>query len=281
MKEQHLKKKTTQKFWKYLLFILVCLVFLTATSISLAKLFSPDKSVQFDDLTGIADSNTTEYSQAELSISEQSVTEESATTPGESAILIDMSQIHVNELESYMPMDMARNYPEPEACVDAVWDEADILAYYGTNLVPSYIPKGLQPAKENTTHPVVLSKENEVWEDTVILYFNDTENPTDNVTDRKEFVLTASKLGILHDVLHLGANWEISNINNVQILIGHYPMSYGPYDSPDGYYDFYTAHFKYHDIEYELHFSDIELTEIVKVIASILYENDQFIISET
>ena len=190
-----------------------------------------------------------------------------------------MSQIHINELDSYMPMDRARNY-DPQAGVDIVWNEADTIAYFGTNLIPAYIPAGLQPALENAAQSVVLSKENEVWEDTVILRFHDSENPAKYVPG-KEFVLTASKLGILHDILHLGANWETSHINDVQILIGHCLMSYGAYDSPDGYYDFYTAHFKYHDIEYELNFSDIEISEVVKIIASIIYESKQFIISES
>ena len=190
-----------------------------------------------------------------------------------------MSQIHINELDSYMPMDRARNYDLQEG-VDTVWFEADTIAYYGTNLTPAYIPAGLQPAQENSAHPVVLSKEDEVWEDTVILRFHDFEIPAGHVP-QKEFVLTASKLGILHDIPHLGADWEISAINDVQILIGHYLMSYGPYESPDGYYDFYTVHFKCHDIEYELNFSDIKLTEIVKVIASIIYGKNQILISET
>ncbi len=279
MNNQHLKKKITQKFWKYLFFTFVCFVFLTATSITLVKLFSPDKSAPSDVLSETANSSVTEYPKSEPYLSEQSLTENSTATPEDSTIEIDMSQIHVNELDSYMPMDRARNY-DPQAGVDAVWNEADTIAYYGTNLIPAYIPTGLQPAGENATHPVVLSKENEVWEDTVSLRFDDTKITADHIP-QKEFVLTASKLGILHDVLHLGADWEISIIHDVKILIGYYPVSYGSYESPDGYYDYYTVHFKYYDIEYELDFSGIELTEIVKVIASIIYENNQFIISET
>lgn len=279
MNKQHPKNKTTQRFQKCLLFIFICLIFLTATSITLAKLFLPDKSAPSDALYETASSNSAEYSSTEPSLSEQSLTEKSTAAPEDSAIEIDMSQIYVNELDSYMPMDRARNY-DPQAGVDAVWDDADTIAYYGTDLIPAYIPTGLQPAQENAAHPVVLSKENEVWEDTVILRFDDAENLTDIVPYRKGFVLTASKLGILHDVLHLGADWEISTIHDVKILIGYYPISYGSYESPDGYYDYYIVRFKYQDIEYELDFSDIELTEIVKVIASIIYENNQFIISE-
>jgi hypothetical protein len=159
------KKKTTQGFQKCLLFIFTCIIFLTATSITLAKLFSPDKSAPSDALYETADSNATKYLKTEPSLSEQSLTEKSTAAPENSAIKIDMSQIHVNELDSYMPMDRARNY-DPQAGVDAVWDEADTIAYYGTNLIPAYIPTGLQPAGENATHQVVLSKENEVWEDT-------------------------------------------------------------------------------------------------------------------
>lgn len=253
------KKKRTNA-WKFLTVVAAGIVLVVAACIALRRPNSGDEETSSGDVPELIDTK-------------QTMSEESLVAEVPSVIEIDLSKINVNEHTADMVWDVGRIYPDPNACVDTVWEEADIVAYYGTNMVPPYVPAGLQAAEGNATHQVVLSLTGEVWEDTIILNFDAENNYEDGIPVRKGFLLTASKLGILHDVLYLGQEWRVSNIGETEVLIGYRARSYGPYEEPDGYYDYYVAFFEYEDTEYELQFSWMEFEEVVKIIASIIYDS--------
>lgn len=194
---------------------------------------------------------------------------------------IDMDDIYLNELVS--GTDNGRIYPNPEECVNVVWEEKDIIAYYGNHLVPPYIPSGLQESPQNGTQEAVFSNTGEIWEDTVWLnffhdYYDDgSPKLTEDISAVKGFYLNASKIGLLTNYCITGTANEIkaSKIGKTSVFIGYQSMEYGPYDSdthkPSGYYDMYVFQFALNGIEYELVFSQIELEEAVKVVSSIIY----------
>lgn len=61
-------------------------------------------------------------------------------------------------------------------------------------------------------------------------------------------------------------------------------MPYGPYDAqahePSGYYDLHVAEFTCNDIDYEIIASQMEVDELVKVVASIIYGQSEFVIDK-
>lgn len=205
------------------------------------------------------------------------------------AVEISMDQISINEFAP--AMDMGRVYPNPGDCVNTVWNEADIIAYYGNNLVPPYIPDGLKEAPHNAAQEVVLSSEGSVWEDTVWLsfyhdYYEDgSPKLTETVSAVKGFYLNASRIGLLNDFCFTAPKNDItvSSIGETAVCIGYRSMEYGPYDpdthEPSGYYDNYIAQFTLNGIEYELVFSQIAPEEVVRVVASIIYDTDNIVIS--
>lgn len=271
---------------KYCIIVIACFICLVvAACIVLPKLLSSADAASSDDSTGLATDvqaehyHATEITETQSAMDESMIaqTEEIEPSPAE----IDMSKIHVIDLDLAYVMDQGRKYPDPEACVDTVWEESDIVAYYGTNLIPSYLPADLQASESNNTQQVILSDTGEVWEDTVWLnfyhdYFEDgSPMLTEDVPAPKGFRLNASKMGLLKEFnFVLSEEDQTSDINGTQVIIGYQSKPYGPYTEdthePAGYYDFYVVQFTLNGVEYELFFEQIELEEVVKIVTSVI-----------
>lgn len=195
-------------------------------------------------------------------------------------IQIDLNHVFVNELGQML--DAARLYYPEEDYDTIAWDAADVLAYYGKELTPAYIPSGLTASPRNGGATVIASKSGEIVEDTVWrgfyhdYYADGSPKLTDGVAAVKGFTMTASRVGLLKDCCYVLSEdaLQTTEIGGTSVLFGYRSMPYGPYDpqthEPSGYYDLYTAEFLYDGIEYELIAEQMPLEEIVKVVTSII-----------
>lgn len=192
------------------------------------------------------------------------------TQPSAPEIRISMSDIIMNPVDVLTSADYARYNPETDD--EVVWNQEDIVAYYGTDLTPAYIPNGLTASPQNNNVTVYIGQDGSITEDTVQLRFYQSEE----VSVRHGFSVTASKIGIVQTCIYLPPDSEIktSEIEGTAVTFGYFPMPYGPYDSethePAGYYDMYTAEFRHYGIEYQIAAEQMEAEEVVKVAASII-----------
>lgn len=200
--------------------------------------------------------------------------------PETDEIHISMENISVNEIEELA--DAARIWYDPQLYDSVVWDESDVMAYYGKDLTPVYIPHGLTAASGNGTATVVVDKNGEYVSDTVWFgfyhdYYEDgSPKLTEDVAATKGFYITASKVGLLRDCIYILPENEVqtSGIGGTEVTFGYRSMPYGPYDpdthQPSGYYDMYVAEFECDGIEYQVVAEQMEEEEVVKVVSSMI-----------
>ena len=200
-----------------------------------------------------------------------------------------METIMVNEVTGFL--DAARVWRDPERYEAALWDPSAIRAYYGKELTPPYVPEGLSASPGNGTAQAILRKEDgAVVEDTVWLgfyhaYYEDgSPQLTEGIAARKGFSITASRVGLLGDCIYLLPENEraTSAIGGVAVTFGYRSMPYGPYDpethAPAGYYDMYVAEWEQEGVEYQLVADQMELEDVVKVVASMIYGQEEILI---
>lgn len=203
---------------------------------------------------------------------------------------IDLSHVSVNELGQLL--DVARRY-YPEEDYDTIsWDAADVLAYYGKDLTPAYVPSGLTASPCNGGATVISSKSGEIVEDTVWrgfyhdYYADGSPKLTDGVAAVKGFSLAASRVGLLQDCCYVLPENEVqtTEIGGTPVIFGYRSMPYGPYDAqthePSGYYDLYTAEFQYDGIQYEIVAEQMELEAVVKVVASVICGTESVVVTD-
>ncbi len=201
---------------------------------------------------------------------------------------VSMSSIVVNEID--MLVDAGRKPYDPKLYDEVNWDKDEVTDYYGKDLTPAYIPEELSPASANGKARVVVGKDGTVVEDTLWLNFYHDYYPdgspklTDGVAACKGFYLQASKIGIVDDCCFVLGEEEIrrSDIGGTSVTFGYRSMPYGPYDpvthAPSGYYDLYVAEFELDGIEYKLVADQMELEELVKVVASVIYGEEAAVV---
>ncbi len=211
-------------------------------------------------------------------------------TESPAAVILSMEDIAVNEISGFV--DAARKWYDPALYDSVVWDEEDILGYYGKDLVPAYIPDGLTASPQNGSASVIIGKDGSVALDTVWLnfyhdYYEDgSPKLTEEVSALKGFVLTASKIGLMNDCVYLLPEDEVkvSDIGGTPVTFGYRRAPYGPYDpethEPSGYFDMYVAEFEFEDIQYQILAEQMELEEVVKVAASIISGEESILINE-
>ena len=205
-------------------------------------------------------------------------------TVSESPIAVRLSDITFNQL-SDQRLDASRLWMDPELYEEVFWDEKAVQEYYGRDLVPAYIPEGLLAGSGNGTGTAYIQKsdgkviEDGMWLNFYHAYYDDgNPRPTEEILAYKGFQLRASRLGI---VLGCGLyilpenEVETSDIGGTAVTFGYRPMEYGPYDpethEPAGSYDLYTAEFEHEGIKYEIVTEQLEKTEIVKIVSSIIF----------
>lgn len=206
------------------------------------------------------------------------------STPGVIAIIHSplVEEIIFNEVTE--EIGGARLYFDPEIYDGIKWDKSDILEYYGKELTPAYIPRGLIPSEWNEQGATVFVKKGgEIVYDRVELsfyhdYYEDgSPKLTDDVAATKGFSLTVSRLGypfecgICNDI----GDKKTTNIGGTEVVFSHRSEPYGPYDpethEPSGYYDLYIAEFITSDgIYYRVVTEQLESCEIVNIVTSML-----------
>lgn len=149
-------------------------------------------------------------------------------------------------------------------------------------MIPAYVPVGLAASAQNDNATVYLKQDGMVTEDTIQLGFYQSED----VTVKRGFSITASKIGIMQTCLYLLPEDEVktSDIEGTAVTFGYLSMPYGPYNSethePAGYYDMYTAEFEHNGIEYQIVAEQMDVEEVVKVVASIITEEKDIAVDE-
>ena len=194
------------------------------------------------------------------------------TTPATSEIHISMSNIAMNQINDSFNTDYARYNPETD--VEVVWNREDIIAYYGTDLVPAYIPDGFSASEDNNKAIAYIGQDGSVVEDTVYLDFYNGEAAQNGI--KQGLSITASKIGIVQTCFVLPEDeLKTSDIGGTTVAFGHRSVPNGPYDpnthEPSGYYDMYVTEFEHDGIEYEIVAEQMEAEEVVKVVSSIIY----------
>ena len=201
--------------------------------------------------------------------------------PGERELTINWDNVVVNE--SVGPAaDGARLYYDPSLYDMEGWEVEEIVAYYGWDLVPSYIPEDLSSGgngpggflcREKATGKIVEDMASQgFWVD-----FGEDGNPKSG----NGYTITASRLGIFHCGLLPVDEERTTDFGGVPVTLRHCSMKHGPFDPtqkapdglsnmPAGYYDIYVASFTLDGVEYEIEARRRELEEVIKITASII-----------
>lgn len=186
------------------------------------------------------------------------------------AIRIDRDNIHVNQAETLDGAIKLDDYSQNE------WDEDDIRAYFGRDLIPAYLPAGLTPDENNGTACVYQKADGTLVYDTVTVKYGSV-HPTGEANAPKGFMLLASKLGPFSDYIFvLPGEDEIrtTDIAGTAVTIGYREMTYGPYDpethAPSGTYPLYVFQFILDGVEYDITTHNLPLDEGVKITASFI-----------
>lgn len=158
------------------------------------------------------------------------------------------------------------------------WGKEEVTAYYGTDLMPPYIPEGLTASGYGGC--IFIDNDGAVVSDTVVLSFHPVYPEPVSVLDIQApegYTVTVSKLGLMGDEVYIipgDSEVAVSQIAGIPVTLGHRTMTYGPYDpdthAPAGTYDLYTAAFQQNGISYEIIANRVPQEEFVKFVSSIL-----------
>lgn len=206
----------------------------------------------------------------------------------EQKITINWNNVAVNE-SAGMASDTARRYYDPDRYDLEHLGEEEIVAYYGWDLAPNYIPDGLTSGgnwhlwtfvcREKATDKIVEDYASRgFWPG----YEEDGRRKSDDdIAIPRGFIITAYKQGIPCCCLLRADGDCTTDFGGVSVVLRHRSMPYGPYVStqkapdgihnmPAGYYDIYTASFTLDGVEYEIMAQRLELEEVIKIVASII-----------
>lgn len=218
------------------------------------------------------------------------VTGEPAISAQPNTIRVDMDKIIVNEMPE-APVSTCRIAFDPALYEDVRWDKNAVAQYYGRTLAPSYVPEGLTPTNPDGSALVTIRREDGAvaWDTVHYGYyqtFGTWEDGTPRLIDENAvfhgFDVTASRLGQMGCCVYSYDEVKQSDIAGVPVTIGYRSMSHGPYDPdtyvPAGYYDLYAAEFTLDGVQIKVIAEEMELDELVKVVASIISPEHEIIL---
>lgn len=205
----------------------------------------------------------------------------------EQTAVINWDGVYVNESAGMAP-DAALLHRDPDLYAEETWGEDSVVAYYGWNLAPPYIPEGLSDGGHGVSAGIVREKSTgeivqeqagrgfwtDFWED-------GGPKSGDEVVIPTGFTVRASKLGILHCALLPVDESRATGFGEVPVTLTHCALPYGPFDPtrkdpsglynmPAGYYDIYVASFILNGVNYEIEAKRLELEEVIKITASVI-----------
>lgn len=206
--------------------------------------------------------------------------------PSEQKIIINWDNVTVNE-SAGAALDVVRICYDSDLFDTENWGEEEIVAYYGWNLEPGYIPDGLIGGKgpegvmyrKKATGEIVEDQAGRgFWPD---FYEDGSPKSDDDLYIPTGFNIIASRRIILHCGLLQADESETTDFGGVPVTLSHCSMKHGPFDPnqktpdglsnmPAGYYDIYVASFTLDGVEYEINAQRLELEEVIKIVASII-----------
>lgn len=227
--------------------------------------------------------------------------ESAAGVSGAEAIVVDMDDIQVNENCALLETDYDINRDE---LFPIMWDTEDLEAYFGWNLVPTYIPAGLIRTEadgcivaESSEVQVYANAEGCVGDgpdgpigiDTVSVTYGPGIASSIGAADlvhRHGFTLTASRMDIFCEDFDVFADAEltrglpeediqVTDIGGTDVIFGHIYYGYGPYladGNPMGYYDIYMAKFSVSGVDYRIIAHDLSLRDVVVLTTDVIWQ---------
>lgn len=223
--------------------------------------------------------NATAEREPNTSAETQPTYEAALGTAGVSAaVQINRSELRLNDVADTTACML---YYSPELYDEIHWNSADIRSYFGRDLTPAYLPKGITPQSGDNAATIYRQKsDGAIVYDTVSNIYGQTNveyTDSGEAILPKGFMITASRLGIMTDYIYvLPGEDEIrtSDIAGTAVTIGYREMTYGPYDpethAPSGTYSLYVFQFTLNGVEYDITTHNLPFDEGVKITASFI-----------
>lgn len=194
------------------------------------------------------------------------------------AIPVSRAELHLNDVDA---ITANRLYFPPEQYEKLRWSSDEILAYFGRDLAPAYLPEGVTPHSGDGAATVFRNRaDGTIAYDNVRLTYGSisVEYPdAGGIILPEGFQLTASRIGIMNDCVYvLPGEDEIrtSDIAGTAVTVGYREISYGPYDpethAPAGTYPLYVFRFTLDGVQYDITTHNLPLDEGVKITASVI-----------
>ena len=189
--------------------------------------------------------------------------------------VIRMDQVAVNPVST-----VHRTEPtyDPATVQTISWEKEQVTEYYGKDLTPAYIPENLSPVGDGTTE-VLVEADGTVVYDAVELDFY-TGYSTDGTLETQNlqgFSMTVStEETLIYEYVDSESGRQMLSINGVEVTLGELTLN----DHRGEYAAFgaYTAEFAAGDLCYSLRFHQMEMEEVVKVVASIIQNSDNVLV---
>ena len=181
--------------------------------------------------------------------------------------VIRMDQVAVNPVSSVRP---AQPSYDPAAVRAVSWDSAQIAEYYGRDLTPAYVPENLAQANREPTGEVLVTEDGLVVFDAVELDFYAGE-------PARGFSLTVStEETLIYEYADPETGRKRFSVNGVEVTLGEILVTDASGEQPS--FGAYTAEFALDDLCYALRFQQMEMAEVLKVVASIIQGDSNIVV---
>lgn len=187
--------------------------------------------------------------------------------------VIDLDRVAVNPLTAVYP---AQSDYDPAGLRQISWESREITEYYGRDLTPAYIPEDLEPLQSECTAQVLVDADGTVVRDMVeVVYTADHEaEDTQDGQNLRGFSMTVSTQdALVWEYASPGDQRQTVDIDGVQVTLGEIAVTdtRGEYES----FAVYTASFTLEEVRYSLRFQQLDMKDVVKVVASIIRGDDR------
>lgn len=189
--------------------------------------------------------------------------------------VIALDQVPVNQVSAVHRVEP--DY-DPETVQLVSWDSAQIAEYYGKDLTPAYVPKNLELVEDGDA-VVLVDDSGTVVNDAVELDFYTGYDPDGTLGSQNipGFTMTVSTGDTLvYEYADPETMRQLFSINGVEVTLGEITITdtNGEYQARS----VYTAEFTLGDRCYALRFHQMQMVEIVKVVASIIWEDSNIVV---
>lgn len=194
------------------------------------------------------------------------------------AYVLDLSTVKINEVERLVENDV---WYDPALYEIENWANKDITDYYGVDLSPAYIPEGLFPSIFNGNAEFVYTKDGTIICDQVTFgyytdYYEDgSPMPYQETGGKKGIFVQVSKIGSLaaYDYIQPLAERDKTIIGGIEVVVGQILTS----NTTNGVY---TAEFEVNAIQYKIAGYQVELKDVLKVVASVIRGDANIIVTQ-